>query len=274
MRSKRGGESSGGSSRGNVVDLSLASATPSLGRAQQLIYQAWENPDPIERVSLAKQALKLSADCADAYGILAEESAQTWREALAYYRDASAAAERVLGPTVFAEDEGHFWGLIETRPYMRAQLGIADCLVEAGQIEEATSVLHRMLELNPSDNQGIRYLLMSCLFELDDPEGRTALLAQFNESTSFWLYSRALDSYLRAGADADGERHALRARRSNPFIADTLLGLRPLMPGPPQHYGDGDLSDAVYYIELCMHFWLRTPGALEWLRQVLSEQGR
>lgn len=254
-----------------MVDLSLASATPSLGRAQQLIYQAWENPDPMERISLAKQALKLSADCADAYGILAEESAQTWREALGYYEQASTAAERVLGEAVFKDDVGHFWGLIETRPFMRAQLGMADCLVEAGQIAEATAVLQRMLVLNPSDNQGARYLLMSCLFELDEPDERQALLERFNESTSFWLYSRALDSYLALGATEEGERHAKRARRSNPFIADTLLGLRPLMPGPPQHYGDGDLSDAVYYIELCLHYWLRAPGAIEWFRQLLSD---
>ena len=271
MRSKRTGGNSGstGSVSGNVVDLSLAAATPSLGRAQSLVHQAWESPDPMDRISLAKQALKVSPDCADAYGILAEDSAQTWREALAFYRQSAAAAERVLGEQVFAEDEGHFWGLIETRPYMRAQLGIADCLVEAGQFAEAAAVLQRMLALNPSDNQGVRYLLMACLFELQDADARVELLDRFKESSSFWFYSRALHGFDADGASELSAQHLRRARRSNPYIADTLVGLRPLMPGPAQHYGDGDLADAVYYLELCLHFWLRAPGAIEWVRETL-----
>jgi hypothetical protein len=29
-----------------------------------------------------------------------------------------AAGERSLGPKAFEEDAGHFWGILETRPYM------------------------------------------------------------------------------------------------------------------------------------------------------------
>src|SRR5262245_39736743 len=43
-----------------------------LGRAQELMYQAFEQRDPDERVRLAHEALEVSPDCADAYVLLAE----------------------------------------------------------------------------------------------------------------------------------------------------------------------------------------------------------
>ena len=48
------------------------SARDLLDQAQDLIYDAWELADPIKRSRLARKALKISPDCADAYVLLAE----------------------------------------------------------------------------------------------------------------------------------------------------------------------------------------------------------
>src|SRR5262245_47216987 len=71
-----------------VGQMSGASAakTP-LDQAQALIYQAVDNPDPAERIKLAKRALDLSADCADAYVLLAENTPSR-KAALDYYAKA------------------------------------------------------------------------------------------------------------------------------------------------------------------------------------------
>jgi len=45
-----------------------------LSKAQDLMYKAFESHDPMERVELAKKALELSPDCADAYALLAEQT--------------------------------------------------------------------------------------------------------------------------------------------------------------------------------------------------------
>jgi hypothetical protein len=88
-----------------------------LSKAQDLMYKAFESHDPMEQVELAKKALELSPDCADAYVLLAEQT-QSRKEALELFEKGVAAGERALGPETFREDLGHFWGLIETRPYM------------------------------------------------------------------------------------------------------------------------------------------------------------
>ncbi len=49
------------------------------------------------------------------------------------------------------------WGLIDNRPFLRCLHGFGLSLWRLGKFEESASVLGRMLWLNPSDNQGVRF---------------------------------------------------------------------------------------------------------------------
>ena len=89
--------------------------------ADQTVKEAFEEDEPQRRVERARQALALWPDCADAYVLLAE-NARSRKQALRLYEQGMAAGERSLGPAVFREEAGHFWGLLETRPYLRARL--------------------------------------------------------------------------------------------------------------------------------------------------------
>jgi hypothetical protein len=110
-----------------------------LDAAQELIFDAWDSADRRKRIALAKEALALSPLCADAYALLAQESAKSLDERLDLYRQAVAAGEKALGKACFRDDVGHFWGLVETRPYMRARQGLAEALWEKGEKGEAAA---------------------------------------------------------------------------------------------------------------------------------------
>lgn len=79
---------------------------------------------------------------------------------VSHMRDVVHLAERDLGPDFFRDHRGHFWSMIETRPYMRARSGLTAALVRAGRREEAIEHLEDMLDLNPNDNQGLREPLL------------------------------------------------------------------------------------------------------------------
>ena len=51
------------------------------------------------------------------------------------------------------------WGLIDNRPFLRSMHGYGLCLWRLDQFDAAESVFDRMLWLNPSDNQGVRFLI-------------------------------------------------------------------------------------------------------------------
>ena len=178
-------------SGGRPIEQLMAQLTGSLGggrssdrgrdplsEAQELVYEAWERSRKQDRIRLAEKALEISPDCADAYNLLAEEKAESVEEAQSYFEKGVEAGERALGETTFEEDVGHFWGLLETRPYMRARAGLAQCLWILGEKEEAIGHYEDMLRLNPTDNQGIRHILLEHLLKRDDREKAGRLLDQ------------------------------------------------------------------------------------------------
>ncbi|HPQ42329.1 MAG TPA: cytoplasmic protein, partial [bacterium] len=51
------------------------------------------------------------------------------------------------------------WGLVDNRPFLRCMQGYGLCLWRLERFDEAAAIFQRMLWLNPSDNQGIRFLI-------------------------------------------------------------------------------------------------------------------
>jgi hypothetical protein len=51
------------------------------------------------------------------------------------------------------------WGRIDNRPFLRCMHGFGLCLWRLGRFEEAGRIFDRMLWLNPTDNQGVRFLI-------------------------------------------------------------------------------------------------------------------
>lgn len=236
-----------------------------LERAQDLIFRAWETPELKERIALAKQALAICADCADAYVLLAEETATSHMEAAKLYEKGVVAGERTLGLKTFTDDVGHFWGLTQTRPYMRARLGLAQALWAMGMHQPAINHFEAMLRLNDSDSQGVRYQLAALYAELGRDEELDGLLVRFNDDASAaWTWTRALWGF-RNTEEATAMRILAVALAGNRHVPDYLLKRKPMPKQSPESMGRGDNDEAVAYVEEFGKPWRETPGALEWL---------
>ena len=195
---------------------------PKVAEAQQIMYQAWEEANPSRRASLAKKALKISANCADAYVCLAEAAADH-RQALALFQKGVEAGRRALGSTFFEDDEntGHFWGILETRPFMRSLAGYGTTLWELGRRDEALAQYQELLRLNPGDNQGIRYLLLDLLLEMDRIDDAGALLKEYpDEWSADWAYTEALLAFRKSGSNRQSKAALKRALKVNQHVPE------------------------------------------------------
>lgn len=249
-----------------MVDLFSKRRGDPLDQAQELVYQAWQAKTKKKRVALAKKALDISPKCADAYSILAEETAKSPEEALVLYQKGVKAGEGALGKKAFQEYEGSFWGFLETRPYMRARAGLAHCLWEVGKGDEAVEHYQDMLRLNPNDNQGIRYVLMTLLLELGRNQEAEILLKKYkNDAMAVWNYSRALLDFRKSGDCRKSQKSMTTAMTDNPHVPAFLLGLKKIPRYLPPYYSWGGEDEAVLYVYDNLGVWNATPGALEWL---------
>lgn len=247
------------------------SRNDAIGRAQNVMYQAWEATDSRQRMALAHKALSISPLCADAYNLLAEE-AETAEEARALYARGLEAGELALGRQGFEEYEGHFWGFLETRPYMRARAGLAVSLLKLGEEDTAVEHFRAMLRLNPNDNQGIRYLLLACLLRRGDAEAVKALLSSYGDEWSgYWLYTRALIAY-RNGEAADPATVKLvrEAWSANKHVPGILAGTMQLVTSTSSYVTVGGPDEATDYVRECGPASKTTPGAIAWLTSVVA----
>jgi tetratricopeptide (TPR) repeat protein len=250
----------------SLDDLAPDSVQDPLGRAQELMYEAWDATNRRERIRLAEAALEISPDCADAYNLLAEEKARSVAEARAHFEQGVRAGERALGPVVFEEEAGHFWGIIGTRPYMRSRAGLGECLWLLGEKDDAVSHYQEMLRLNPHDNQGIRYTLLQWLLELDRDEEVEDLLGKYDEDwTAAWLYTQALWIFRREGESSKAEAALSDALEQNPHVPPYLLGEKKVPSRLPEYMGFGDEREARAYAAEASELWRKTDGARGWL---------
>jgi tetratricopeptide (TPR) repeat protein len=250
-------------------------ARDAISEAQDLIYQAWDARTARESIRLARKALKMSPDCADAYVILGDLTTRTSKAAKQLYEQGVAAAERMLGPDAFIDNVGHFWGLLETRPYMRARFGLARAEYHMGNHSAAIAHAEELLRLNPDDNQGIRYALLTWLLaEPDRRDDVAKLLLRYDDASADWAYGRALHLFKMAGGSKRATAALRDAVENNRYVAEYLLGTREMPMEIPTSYGLGDDSEAVLYAAVAMPLWDGVHGAIEWLRKttgVLAE---
>ncbi len=243
-------------------DIPSTASTP-LERAEDLMYEAFEARGR-RQIQLARRALALSPDCADAYVILAERAWDV-NEQVRLYSDGVAAGERALGREFFDEHAGRFWGLVEARPYLRARSGLAQALDASGRVAEATEHYREILRLDEEDHQGVRYLLLSLLLRegADDEVG--SLLERFgDEPTALSRYRQVLSTW-RRGDRREAQRLLRRAIRANPLVPAYLTGRRELPDEPVETYTIGSPGEAVLCAEELGPAWQRAPGALDWL---------
>lgn len=237
-------------------------------RAQELAYDALETDDLVEALRLIHEALKLDPDCTDAQRLMASVATASLENRLHLMREVVDKAERNLGESFFQENSGHFWGATSTRPYMRAKRHLGELLTETGNLEEAIAVFERMLELNPHDNQGIRYPLLGLYLAMNQPDGARRVMARFPDEEKFmasFAWARVLEQWLSGDMD-QADAALARARGVNRLAEPYISGVKAIPLETPEYYRPGEESEAQICAKELSIAWQNHTGFREWLR--------
>ena len=244
-----------------------------LQRAQDLAHEAMDATGRI-RLKLARRALAISEDCADAWIVLAD-AASTAQVAVELYEGGMRAGAAAIGAERFESLRGAFWKDLETRPYMQARLGLAQALADLNRHADAVAHYRALLELDPNDSLGVRYILLAHLVQegANDEAGR--LLAEYEDDTqALWLFGRLLWRY-RGEGDAESTREAFAAAvGANPHVVKYLLD-PDAMPDPDaSSFELGSREEAAYVADALFDAFESTAGALEWLAAQTTRRRR
>jgi len=253
---------------GNELDFDESGELTDVQKAQDLVWDAWELEYAEDRIELAQQALKLDKNCADAYNLLAVDKAKNYLEVLNYNLKAIKVSKERLGKD-FEEFKGTFWGFHQTRPYMRAMNGLANTYLHSNQIQKAIDIWKEMLELNPNDNQGVRYSLITALLTVKKYKDVEKLIADYKDDASAtWLYSKAYLFFNQKNKKPLATKVLVKAMLFNPYVPLYIFNLREMPDELPEYVGMGDENEAIEYVDSAIYLWGENKKALTWLADI------
>ncbi|HNS22618.1 MAG TPA: tetratricopeptide repeat protein [Sedimentisphaerales bacterium] len=241
-----------------------------LEEAQDIVFRAYSVKGR-KQIHMARKALAVDPNCADAYILLGERTPVRDKQ-IEYYTQAVQTAERTLAPEVFEKDAGRFWEIIETRPYVRARFRLAHCLNEMGRLQEAADHFRELLRLNPDDNQAVRFWFWPCLLRLGRDQEVEQVLRQnkSDQGNCTWDYTRALLAFRKKGDTPTARRHLHQAIKNNPIAAEYLMKgqafPKPTPDGRSLFYDE----EATFCADVLAKAWHETTGAAEWLDGIIG----
>lgn len=223
-----------------------------------------------KKLALLKKALASDADCARARVELADAEFRRgdWNAALRAYDELIDREYRR-----WSGRNPQWWVNLETRPYLRAIYGRAMTLWHQQRHLGAAETLADLLEINPRDHQGARFLLPMVYMLGDDFEAAQAAFASNEEkypddySEPAYLFGAAL-MHAYFGRDAESLAKYEAGILKNIYIAPLLLDV----PGPPEtnlwHPTDrAEVGYAREFMESYAVLWERVPASLRLLRE-------
>lgn len=242
-------------------------------QAQEIMWDAMEAAsydDVIKAEALCRRALTIYSDCVDALAMLAVLESELDEEYVEKLREAVEAGRRDLGPEYFRDERGSFWGLIETRPFMRTLAHLGQALLDfktPERTDEAIGVFEEMLDLNPNDNQGVRDMLAGSYLARKRYDDTSALFDRYPED---WLaaqaWAKVLLAFATEGEDAAAARLA-EARARNPHVEAYLTGRKRRPREGDSTYSPGDESEAAFCADTLWEAWKAHPKAKKWLKE-------
>ena len=252
----------------SLYDLPQMELTPE-EQAQDLVYKAFELT-PAKAKKNIEKALALDSDCIDAYEYLAAKEKKV-EKALEFLEKGIAIGRKNFSGKFLKENKGIFWGMHETRPFMRCLCAKSEILLAMGKIAEGVEIMEEMLELNEHDNQGIRYPLMSALIMLGETEKFKKYDKMFDDGYSAQiLYSRALFAFQTEGNSANARELVKKAFEKNPYVVQKLLDMD-YQTKAVESYMLNSPEEADAYLVYALFAWFKIEGALEWLVDTIDD---
>lgn len=219
-----------------------------LDDAYELLEKAENAKSKTQAIKYAKEAYDMCSDCFDAilFQVHLEDNPRKrmalLEEGLEFEKN------RLEDEEYFKKDNmGQFYGIFETRPYIRGLFAKADYLILDGKIKQARDVCKEILNLNENDNTGARYLLMAIYAFLEEENDMLKLYKKYPEENLEMLFPLFI-LYYKQGDDKKAKEYLDRINKANPDFIKFFKGtMKENTKVPDRYYSKGDSSEVIMY---------------------------
>lgn len=159
--------------------------------------------------------------------------------------------EKYLKKEGFFTDDyiGIFYGVVETRPYLRGLYQKAKFYILEGKISLAKEICLEILRLNENDNMGARYLLMAIYAYFEDEKEMLTLYKKYKQETFEMLYP-LFALYYKLGNDKKAKDYLKKIHENNSHFIEYVKDTIKKEKGVPEGcYAIGCASEILMYFD-------------------------
>lgn len=240
-----------------------------------------ENANSKEQaLKFAKKAVQLDQDNLDAKKMVEEITTEHPYEMVGKYQKLIEYGKTVMDKKGYMNEDsiGDYWGISETRPFIRLYSSYLDLLVNCGMMRMATTVGEEIIRYNTNDNLGIRYILMHVYAYLEDEKSMLALYKKYDEHDESQMLLPISIIYYKLGDFEKAAEYLRRLTKTNKdtgrfiraFVNDTLDKYASRMN--PMGYQPFTIEE--FLVELHEHTYLFevVPCYFDWAAQVIKKK--
>lgn len=239
-----------------------------------------ENADSRKKaLEYVTKACELDENNVDAQTQYITLSAKDEIDALTRYKKLLDKAEAQLKAEEIwtAESIGKFWGILETRPYMRLFMEYMQLLAKDGRLNQAATACNEMLKLNTNDNQGVRYELMHIYALLEDEKAAKKLFKKYRGETSVQFLMPFSLLYYKIGDEENAEKLLKQAVEYTPEIPKFLRSfgtsqfqLQMITRLHTGYYTPGTMEEIFVCLKNHEQTYLSTPTFFYWGKSIFK----
>ena len=191
-------------------------------QSDDFLFEAYEEPEKSKAIKLAKKALEINPDNIDAENFITKFESNTIKKLEKYKETLDKELAKLEKDNIFSKENiGIFWGLIETRPYMRTKHCYTLTLIELGRYTEALQQGEEMLKLCKNDNQGVRYLIIGLYAILEKFEECEKMYKRYQDHSTFMLFPLSI-MYYKKGDYKRAKKMLKEIQQNNEYILEYL----------------------------------------------------
>lgn len=243
-----------------------------LDDAYEILEEAQNARNKKEAIKLAKKAYEKSPECFDAILFQCDLEENGIKKMKLLGDGLENEKNRLTKEKYFdKENIGHFYGIFETRPYIRGLVVKAEYLLEEGKLRQAESICREVLRLNENDNMGARYLLMAIFATLEEENDMLKLYKKYPEETLEMLFP-LFALYYKIGNDKKAKEYLNRVNKCNSNFVKLFNGsIRKNDKVTPGYYSRGDSSEIFMYLERYGYLLITMPRLHEYVIENLMK---
>lgn len=243
-----------------------------LDDAYEILEEAQNAKNEKEAIKLAKKAYEKSPECFDAILFQCDLEENGIKRMKLLDDGLETEKNRLTKEKYFdKENIGHFYGIFETRPYIRGLVIKAEYLLEEGKLSQAESVCREVLRLNENDNMGARYLLMAIYATLEEENDMLKLYKKYPEEDLEMIFP-LFALYYKIGNDKKAKEYLNRVDKCNSnfvkYFNGTIKESKKVSPG---YYSRGDSSEIFMYLNRYDYLLITMPRVHEYVIENLMK---